>query len=92
LKPLNSGHEKCEVYARFEQAYAENETRVGPWKEKSDLVKVKTDSILTYISNIKEELVKKSGYKPYTGENPIQSNEFYLATAEGRYTDNFKSR
>ena len=73
----------AQVYARFEQAYVENETRVGPWKEKSDLVKVKTDSIHAYISNIKEELVKKSGYKPYTGENPIQSNEFYLATKEG---------
>ncbi len=73
----------AQVYARFEQSFAENETRVGPWKEKSDLVKAKTDSINIFILNLKEELVRKSGFKPYSGEIPIQPNEFYLATAEG---------
>src|SRR5690554_997788 len=53
----------AQVYARFEQAMAENATRVRKWKEKADQVKLKTDNFITYISSIKEELATKSGYK-----------------------------
>src|SRR5690554_8058022 len=47
----------AQVYASFESAYAENETRVGEWKEKADYVKQETSNMITFISGIKEDLV-----------------------------------
>ncbi len=73
----------AQVYASFEQAYAENETRVGEWKEKADYVRQETDSMFSYISSIKEELVRKSGYKPVNSENQILGDEFYYVTDAG---------
>ncbi len=73
----------AQVYASFEQAYAENETRVREWKEKADYVHQETDSLFSSISRIKEELVRKSGYKPVNSENRIIGDEFYYATETG---------
>jgi gliding motility-associated protein GldM len=73
----------AQVYARFDQAYAENETRVREWKEKADIVKSKTDSLIAFIGTIKKELVVRSGSKLVTKEEPLSSDEFYLATNEG---------
>jgi gliding motility-associated protein GldM len=73
----------AQVYARFEQAYAENETRVRAWKEKADVVKTRTDSLIAYIGDIKKEMVMKSGASPVTEEEPLLPDEFFLATNEG---------
>ncbi len=70
----------AQVYASFERAYAENEARVGEWKEKADYVKKETDNLFLYISGIKEELVRKSGYKPVNSENRLIGKEFYYVT------------
>lgn len=50
-----------QVYSAFEQAFAENATKVGPWKDKADEVKAKTDSLVTKIWNLKQNLVMASG-------------------------------
>ncbi len=73
----------AQVYARFEQAMAENETRVKEWKEKADYVKLHTDNIIAFISTIKEELVTKSGYKTVGPNVPLNQKDFYLATLGG---------
>jgi len=73
----------AQVYARFEQAFAENETRVGSWKEKADMVKSQTDSLIAYIGTIKKEMVLRSGASAVTSEEPLLSDQFFLATNEG---------
>lgn len=73
----------AQVYASFERAFAENETRVGEWKVKADNVRQTTDSMFSYISGIKEELVRKSGYKPVNSENRILGDEFFYVTEAG---------
>ncbi|HZH73566.1 MAG TPA: gliding motility protein GldM [Mariniphaga sp.] len=73
----------AQVYASFEQAFAENETRVGEWKTKADYVRNETDSIFLYIARLKEELIRKSGFKPVNADNRIEGKEFYYVTQEG---------
>ena len=73
----------AQVYARFDQAYAENEIKVKEWKGKADQVKIKTDTLLRYISGIKEELVRRSGFKLADINNPLLSSDFYLVTEKG---------
>jgi len=73
----------AQVYARFDQAYAENEARVAEWKAKADMVKSKTDSLVSYIDQIKEELVIKSGSKTVSSDTPLRSTDFYYATQGG---------
>jgi gliding motility-associated protein GldM len=72
-----------QVYARFEQAYAENEVKVGEWKDRADVVKEKTDSLLVYISGIKEELVRRAGFRIPEEDRPLESEDFYLVTEKG---------
>jgi len=73
----------AQVYASFNQAYAENATKVGEWKEKADLIKARTAEMVSCISTLKEDLVKNSGYKPVNSETTIQSDDFYLVTESG---------
>ena len=73
----------AQVYARFEQAFAENETRVREWKEKADLVKTQTDSLIIFIGNLKKDMVLRSGASPVSADEPLASNEFFLGTNEG---------
>ena len=73
----------AQVYASFDQAYAENETRVREWKEKADYVRNETDSLFSYISGIKEELIRKSGYKPVNQDNRLVGKEFSYVTQAG---------
>ncbi len=73
----------AQVYARFEQAFAENETRVGVWKDKADIVKSNTDSLILYIGNLKKEMVLYAGASPVTKDRPLTDDKFFLATNEG---------
>jgi gliding motility-associated protein GldM len=73
----------AQVYARFEQAFAENETRVGEWKRKADLVREKTDSLIAFIAATKEEMVIKSGATLVTISEPLTSENFFFATQYG---------
>lgn len=48
-------------YAAFEAAYQMNQSKVGPWLEKANLVKAKVDSVQKLIFDIKEDLVVRGG-------------------------------
>ena len=70
----------AQVYASFERAFAENETRVGDWKVKADLVREETDKIISYIDQLKEDMVKKSGYRPAAPQERVVGNTFFFVT------------
>ncbi len=72
-----------QIYSSFEQAYAENEAKVGEWKEKADQVKARTTEMNSYLVQLKENLVRDSGCKTVGPENPLESDDFYLVTEEG---------
>jgi len=48
------------VYAEFDNAYAENPGKAGEWKEKADLIRVKTQELFDTIQGYKKEMVKKA--------------------------------
>ncbi len=73
----------AQVYASFDQAYAENATRVSEWKDKADYVRQETDSLFSYIAGLKEELIRKSGYKPVNSETRLEGREFIYVTQSG---------
>ncbi len=50
-----------EIYKEFEQQFAQNEQKVGPWKVKADDVKKKSDELIQYIQDIKIEIITKNG-------------------------------
>ncbi len=72
-----------QIYASFEQAYAENPTKVAEWKAKSDEVKQRSEDIITYVSKLKDELVDYSGSKPVDEDNPINDEDFYHVKVTG---------
>lgn len=73
----------AQVYASFEQAYAENPAKVGEWKKNADFVRSETSEMISYISQIKENLVKDSGYKQVNADNPYVPGEYYFITESG---------
>lgn len=46
------------VYAEFEKAFQENQSKTKPWKDKADKVKKSSQELIGLMSNIKEELTK----------------------------------
>ncbi|MFW5773412.1 MAG: gliding motility protein GldM [Tangfeifania sp.] len=81
LKTVDMKNEQ--VYASFEQAYAENAAKVGEWKEKADQLKNLTAEMYSYVARLKEDLVRDSGVTPVSGENPLEEDDFYLVTQDG---------
>jgi gliding motility-associated protein GldM len=81
LKTVDMKNEQ--VYASFEQAYAENAAKVGEWKDKADRLKSLTSEMVSYISQLKEDLVRDSGVIPVSSENPVEEDDFYLVTENG---------
>ncbi len=75
--------QNAQVYASFAQAFAENPAKVEEWKNKADIVQEKTQDIISYISQLKEELVKTSGSRPVNSENPYTPEGYYLFTIGG---------
>lgn len=74
IRTTNNFHEKNQViYEEFEQKYAENEQKVGPWKDKADLVRERADSLFEYIQGIKMEIVM-AAMGSDTSENPAIEN------------------
>jgi gliding motility-associated protein GldM len=49
------------LYQDFNQQYAQNQQKVGPWKEKADEVKKQSDELVKYIQDIKIEIIKLNG-------------------------------
>jgi gliding motility-associated protein GldM len=48
------------IYDDFDRAYAENKTKVEPWKQKSDKVKSNAQSLYDMIQNLKIRIIKKA--------------------------------
>ena len=68
------------TYASFEQAYAENPAKVQEWKNKADIVRSRTDSVVNYISALKERLVRASGTISFKSGDQLKGNEFTFVT------------
>ncbi|QIA06640.1 gliding motility protein GldM [Draconibacterium halophilum] len=72
-----------QIYSSFEQAYIENPTKVGEWKEKADQLKNKSEEMITYVSALKDEVVAYSGEKPVDEDNPMYEEGFYHTKLDG---------
>jgi len=53
----NFAEKNEKIYANFERAAAENESKAGPWKRRAFEVKDKAEAIYQYIEDLKIELV-----------------------------------
>jgi gliding motility-associated protein GldM len=49
------------LYQAFNQQYAQNQQKVGPWKDKADEVKKRSDELIDYIQGIKIEIITLNG-------------------------------
>ncbi len=49
------------IYKEFEQQFAQNPTKVGPWKDKSDEVRERTEELVNYIQDLKIEIITQNG-------------------------------
>lgn len=64
----NYSVKNLELYGIFNEQYALNETKVRPWKEKSDEVKKRSDELYDYIQSLKQEVVTANGQGKDKGE------------------------
>jgi len=72
-----------QIYTAFEQAYIENPIKVQEWKNKADEVRKISADMISYISDLKEELVKYSGYTEINDENPYDPERSNYITQSG---------
>jgi gliding motility-associated protein GldM len=49
------------LYSDFNEQYAQNETKVKPWKDKADEVKRRSDELFDYIQGLKIDIIKDNG-------------------------------
>lgn len=49
------------LYRDFNQQYAQNQQKVGPWKDKADEVRERSDTLINYIQGIKKEIIIMNG-------------------------------
>lgn len=75
--------QNAQIYASFEQAYAENPTKVAEWKKKADELEQKSKDMINDVSALKDELVNYSGSSEVNEENPINDENFYHVTVKG---------
>jgi gliding motility-associated protein GldM len=75
--------QNAQMYLSFDQAYAENPTKVQEWKSKADEVKQQSKEMVDYVSKIKDELVEYSGSKLVNEDNEINDEDYYHVTIEG---------
>src|SRR5680860_878098 len=73
----------AQVYSSFDQAYITNPAKVEEWKQKADEVRAKTSALISYIFDLKEELVRGSGSKPVNEDNPFSAENPYFFTEIG---------
>lgn len=75
--------QNAQIYASFDQAYAENPTKVEEWKKKADLVQLRSDNLISYVDSLKDALVVYSGSKPVNEDNQLTSEDYFHVTEEG---------
>lgn len=72
-----------QIYSSFEQAFIENPAKVEEWKQKADIVREKSDQMISHINSLKEELVKGSGSTLVGAENPFDPGKAFLVLENG---------
>lgn len=75
--------QNSQIYSAFEQAYAENPTKVAEWKEKSDAVKKRSSDMLQYVRTLKDELVNYSGCSIHEKGAPFMEDAYYHTLSDG---------
>ena len=81
IQTLNAVDNKNnQIYASFDQAYAENPAKVQEWKSKADEVKAKSESLVNYIAGVKEKLILASGIVEMEPGEPLKGDEFTFVT------------
>lgn len=58
---INYGLKNQVLYKEFNEQYAQNETKVKPWKEKADEVQALSQVLYDYIQELKYEIIRVSG-------------------------------
>ncbi len=69
-----------QIYAAFEQAYAENPVKVQEWKQKADNVRKISSEMISYIDSLEEEMVKYSGSELINRDNPYDPDRYIFIT------------
>lgn len=77
------GNKNQQLYASFEQAYAENPAKTEEWKVKADKVRTNADELVRYITALKEQIVIASGAEPLTPDRALQADDYTFVTTEG---------
>lgn len=72
-----------QIYSSFEQAYIENPAKVQEWKQKADVARNSSNEMIAYISTLKEELVRYSGSREVSKDNPYDPDKFYYVSIAG---------
>ncbi|WP_262909857.1 gliding motility protein GldM [Maribellus sp. CM-23] len=75
--------QNAQLYASFDQAYAENPTKVAEWKDKADEVKAKSKEMITFVWQLKDDIVKYSGSKPVNEDNVLTEEDYFHITVAG---------
>ena len=70
-----------QLYASFDNAYFLNPTKVGPWKQKADAVKINSDSLFNKIDEYKFDIVRRAD-KEGADLDSIKNLEDLNASAE----------
>jgi len=68
-----------QVYAEFDHAYALNESKVGPWRNKALKVKAKSDDIYNFIEELKWEIVRKADGEDADINNIVSKDNLDIA-------------
>ncbi|NOQ25317.1 MAG: gliding motility protein GldM [Bacteroidales bacterium] len=58
---INYGLKNQVLYKEFNEQYAQNETKVKPWKEKADEVQTLSQVLYDYIQELKYDIIRVSG-------------------------------
>jgi len=75
--------QNAQIYASFDQAYAENPTKVAEWKAKSDEVREKSKEMITFVAQLKDNVVNYSGSRPVNEDNELTDEDYFHVTVEG---------
>ncbi|WP_297085739.1 gliding motility protein GldM [uncultured Draconibacterium sp.] len=75
--------QNAQIYSSFEQAYVENPTKVREWKEKADHLREKSEGLINYVSELKDEVVIYSGVKPVDEDNPVDDDGYFHTKVDG---------
>ncbi len=77
----NFSKKNAGLYNEFDQAYLQNKTKVGEWKDKAEEVKKRTQELYDYIQECKKDIVIKSEGPETEG---IRDGEVHLQYVNGK--------